>query len=253
MQILDIDISDNAAQLINTLSASFRKPVKFFPIDDGPDEPGGVQDIMDQPETGYYTVFLPSGLDRRMFEANVLYELFHIRQFEAGFPTLGRKDSILFSEDRDFVEELGSLVFSGVLDLEIYERLRKCRYTDAVRWFAGNIYEGLTSAASYKFEYLDDKYNFAHIVITFAKVLYHTDGEQDKKIQELFESYPLVLERSFEMRDMLRQNDPDTPESAAAVMGRTLDMLGLWDLFYLQTSDRRIRTKAEFEAFCSSQ
>ena len=250
MHILDVEISDYAAQLITTLCGSFRKPVEFYPADSDPDVANGGRYQIDQPDTVSYNVFLPSGLDRRMFEANILYELYHIGQFEAGFPTLGNKDSLLFSEDRDFVEDLGSLVFSAALDIYVFDRLRKCRYNDAVRWFAGNIYEGLTSAASYSFDYLDDKYNFAHLVITFAKVLYHTESEQDAKIRELFAEYPLVLERSFEMRDMLRQSNSDTPESTAAVMGRILDLLELWDLFYIRFPDRKIRTKTEFEAFC---
>ena len=251
MQILDVDISDYAAKQIDALCNSFRQPVKFLHIEEAGSETGAARDSTDPRDSMCYKVYLPSGLDRRMFEANVLYELFHIRQFEAGFPTLGRKDSVLFSEDREFVEELGGLIFSGALDLEIYERLCKCRYNDAVRWFGGNIYTGLVSAASYKFSNLDDKYNFAHLVITFVKVLYHTDNEQDAKIRELFADYPLVLERSFEVRDMLLQNDSNTPESVAIIMGRILSILELWDLFNIRISDLKIRTKTEFESFCA--
>ena len=252
IKIIDIDVSDNAAQLINTLCESFKRPVRFIPMEDSRDGTAGGIDPMDQADTVNYTVRLPSGLDRRMFEANVLYELFHIRQFEAGFPTLGNKDSLLFTEDREFVEDLGGLVFSCALDPEIFDRLRKCRYNDAVRWFGENLYNGLVSAASHKFSYLDDKYNSAHLTVTFSKVLYHTDSEQDAKIRGLFVGYPLVLERSFKIREMLRSNLPDTPESAAASMGRVLEILDLWDLFYVMASGRRIRTKTEFESFYGS-
>ena len=248
MKILDTEISDKAAMQIEAVCESLQRPVRYLPAED-PQNGAGADDARSGDPTEYYTVYLPSGLARRMFEANILYELYHIRQFETGFPTLGYKDSPLFSEDRDFVGELGSLIFTAVLDLDVYDSLCKCRYNDAVRWFAGNIYEGLTSAASYSFDNLDDKYNFAHLAVTFTKVLYHTDDEQDKKIRELFADYPLILERSFEARDMLRANSPDAPVSAAAAMGRMLGIFDLWDLFYIRISGRKIRTKSEFDTF----
>ena len=252
VKILSMDVSENATRQITALCGTLKKPVRFFDIDDPEDEESAEHGAMGESQSEYYTVYLSTDMERRLFEAHVLYELFHIRQYEAGFPTICYKDSLLFSEDREFVEDLGSSVFSGVLDMEVYDRLRECRYADTVRLIAENSYDVLISAASHKFSNLDDKYNFAHLVIAIAKVLYHTSSEQDAKVQESFSDYPLVLEQSFSVRDMLRNNSHDTPDTATVTMGRMLDMLDIWDLFYIRISDKRIRTKSEFESFLES-
>ena len=85
-------------------------------------------------------------------------------------------------------------------------------------------------------------------MITFAKVLYHTTEEQDSGVQKMFDNFPQILESAFSMRDMLRSHPPDSPESAVITMGKMIDMLDLWDLFYIRLADMKIRTKAEFEA-----
>ena len=250
MKILDIDVSENASRHIKKLCDTFQRPVEFLPAEQRQNDDAG-QNPLEAPNTNHYPVYLTTGLDRRMFEANALYELFYIRQFETGFPALCKKSSQLFFEDRELVEGIGASIFTGVLDIEVYDRLRECGYSDTVKWFAGNIYNGLVSVASQEYGNTDDKYNFANLVVTFAKVLFHTNDEQDGKIKALFADQPQVLERSFEMRDMMRQNHPESPATAAKAMGHMVNILDLWDLYYIQISGRRIRTKSEFESFCT--
>ena len=249
MNILGIDVSENASRQIKSLCDSFQRPVRFLRIDDTPDKTGNNNELSGGDETMYYPVYLQTGADRRLFEANALHELFHIRQYEAGFPALCNKNSQLYSTDRDFVEELGRSVFSVVLDIEVFDRMRECRYPDAVNWLIGDVFGGLLSAAPEINKSLNDKYSFANLVITFAKVLCYTDSEQDGKVREMLADYPLILERSFDMREMLRENHPDTPDSAVIAMGGMIDMSDLWDLFYIRITNKKIRTRSEYESF----
>lgn len=248
MEILGINMSDNAAEQIQKLCDSFQKQVSFHYENDKQNETGG---SVDSDDGSKYKVYLPSDLDRRTFEANVLYELFHIRQFEAGYPTLCNKDSILFDQDSELVNGLGSSIFFGVLDLDVFQKMRECRYIDAVYRFVEGIYESLISYASHVYGDLDDKYILAHLVLDLSKVLYHTNPEQDKQVQEAYVEYPSVIEQSFKMRDMMRQYPPDAPRTAAVTMGKIIDMLELWDLFYIKLDDSKIRTKNEFRAFAT--
>ena len=244
MEILGVKISEHAAEQVRTLCDSFSKPVKYF--------------ISESERTDYsgdptcYNVSLPSDLDRRTFEANVFYELLHVRQFEAGFPTLYNKDSIMFSKDGEFVNDLGSSIFFGVLDLDVFERMRELRYIDAVYRFVGSIFESLVDYASHIHGSLNDKYNFAHLVLDMSKILYHANPELDKAIQEAYKDYPDVLEKAFALRDLMHKNPPDAPVTAAVTMGILIDELDLWDLFYIKIRDEKIRTKTEFEAFAKS-
>ena len=249
MQILNMELSDNAAEQIQKLSESFQKPVRYFFSDnslnkDAPPEDGDGQ--------GYYIVYLPANLDRRTFEANVLYELFHIRQFEAGFPTLCNKDSIMYNRDSKLVDGLGSSIFFGVLDLDVFERMRECRYIDAVYRFVGSVFQILIEYASHVYGKLDNKYVYAQLVLDLSKVLYHANAELDTELQEAYKDHPQVLEKAFALRDLMHQNPPDAPDTAAVTMGILIDRLELWDLFYIKINDERIRTKTEFEAYFES-
>ena len=253
MEILGVELSSNAAEQVQKLCDSFTKRVKYIYSDDNVNEGVSTDDADGSDDTdgkGRYTVYLPSNLDRRTFEANILYELFHIRQFEAGFPTLCNKDSILFDRASDLVNGLGSSIFFGVLDLDVFERMRECRYIDAVYRFVESIFESLVAYASNFFGDLDDKYNFAQLVLDLSKLLYHDNAEYDRQIRESYRDFPRVLEQSFALRDMMRKNPPATPESAAVTMGKLIDALELWDLFYIKLNDDKIRTSAEFAAFC---
>ena len=243
MNILGINVSENASRHIKKLCDEFKKPVEYHNIEENQDEkgPGGLAIDVTNPER--YAVYLSIGLEQRVFESNVLYELLHIRQYETGFPTLCNKSSQLYYADREFVEGIGGSIFSGVLDAEVYDRLRECGYSDTVDWFTLNVYNGLLSAASRKYDNLDDKYSFANLAITFSRVMYHTNEEQDSKIQETFSAYPLVLARSTEIRDAMRRNHPDAPATAAMAMGKMIDALDLWDLFYILISGKKIRTR----------
>lgn len=249
MKILNINVSENATRHIKRLSDSFSKPVRFFPVEENPDKSGAGRSPAKTENAEYYSVYLSRDLDKRIFEANALYELFYIIQFESNFPALCNKKQRLFYEDGDFVEDLGRSLFTGILDIEIYDRLRECGYSDVVNTIADNVYNGLISNASNIRNNLDDKYSYANLVITFAKVLFHTNREQDDNIKTLFGEYPFVLERSFSIRDSLRENHPDTPDSAVLAMGGVIDMFNLWDLFYIQTNKNRIRTKSEYNSF----
>ena len=249
MEILNNTISDIAAKQIEALCCSFRKPVVFIPDDGDEKKEAEYINSIDMDPSQYYAIRLTSGLERRMFEAQVLHEILHIRQFEMGYPALCNKHSQQFLESSDSVEELGSSIFSGVLDIEVFARMTEYRYADAIAWAADNTYYGLITGAAQELSNSDDKYSFANLVITFAKVLYHTTGEQDAAIQKMFDNYPRVLESAFSMRDMLRACPPDTSDSAVVTMGNMIDMLDLWDLFYIRLADNKIRTKAEFEAY----
>ena len=241
MNILNVELSENAAEQIQKLCDTFQKPVKYF-YDEQDDDLAGSGGA-------YYKVTLPSDLDRRTFEANILYELLHIRQFEVGFPTLCYKDSILFDKDVELVEGLGSSIFFGVLDIDVFERMRECRYIDAVYRFVASIFESLIEYASHVYGSLDDKYNFAHLVLDLAKILYHANPELDQAIREAYRGYPAVLEQAFKLRDMMHQNPPDAPDTAVVTMGILIDELELWDLFYIKIRDDKVRTKSEFDEF----
>ena len=247
MEILGIAISDRAVKQIEELCGAFSRQVRYLPIESRSD--GGGEGTAGDDRAAYYTVYLEHDPDRHMFEANILHELYHIRQFEAGFPALCNKSSQLYISDSDIVEQIGGSIFSCVLDLEVYERLRECRYSDSVFADADQLYDSLLKAAEVERSDPDDKYDFAYLVTIFAKALYLTNPEQDEKLKEQFKNCPRIMERSLGMRDMLRSNHPGTPESAVIAMGSMLDMLELWDLFYIRLADKMIRTKNEFEAY----
>jgi hypothetical protein len=114
------------------------------------------------------------------------------------------------------------------------------------------IYESLISYASNVYGDLNDKYTFAHLALDLSKVLYHTSPEQDKQVREAYQSYPGLTALCFGMRDMMRQNPPDAPFTAAITMGKLIDILELWDLFYIKIENKKVRTKTEFRAFIES-
>ena len=148
MEILKITVSDNAAKQIEELCGSFRKPVVYIPDELSPEKEAEFIRLNNMDPSQCYAVYLTAGLERRMFEAQVLHELLHIKQFEMGFPALCNKNSQLFLSNSDTVEEIGGSIFSGILDIEVFARMIEYRYADAVAWFADNTYYGLITEAS---------------------------------------------------------------------------------------------------------
>lgn len=247
MEILGIKISESTAELIENLYASLSKPVRYLPLD-GEDILGAIE-VSETPAGGVYSVSLLTAIDGRLFESNVLYELYHIRQFEQGFPTLCSKNSELLRTQNEFVEELRGTILSTVLDLEVFVQLMENRFVDTLMWFTDNIYKDLTLSGALYLNRLNDKHNFANHVVNFVRVLYHTGENQDEEVREIYAGYPTVLERSFELRDTLRMNPPNSPKTAAIALGLMVDSLELWDLFFIKLGDETIRTKGEFAAF----
>lgn len=155
MEILSHTVSYKAEILINELISNFKNDVSFH-------------DISEINQTGFgacnltnYIVYLRTDLYGEPFETNVLHELYHLCQYEEGFPVTSTLFNCITRNDKNYFSGLGSAITSSLYDLDVYRRLMLNKYDSS--YFHKSRYKRLkaelSSAAPFN---CSDKYDFAY-------------------------------------------------------------------------------------------
>lgn len=133
MIILGRHLSGRASQLVRSIEQNLGKPVHYRFTDENKTKSYGQCDPW-QPDAYYvYSAkrLLSLSVSKRNnipFETNILHELFHLCQIEDGFPHTGTKIISQISTD-PLLDQLGEIVCSSILDLDVDARLKKHGYT----------------------------------------------------------------------------------------------------------------------------
>lgn len=249
MKILSKEISEKTENLVNTICSSLRVPVIYFPISQRPNSRDSVAGTVDPHERGgFYRVWLNEALPQYPFEVDLLHELHHIVQIEAGFSEIYNKDTPDFhSADRAFIEEVGSHLSSAVLDIEVNNWLLQCGYSYS--FFTEQNFAALLSQTDHLYTGLTDPLNAANLSCALLQGSLYVDKTSAANLFGVYSSYPKVSSCASALRNELLAMNIDSPVSSLFAHGLVIDSMNLWKFYYAATPDRKIRTHGEYVSF----
>lgn len=249
LKILSREISEKTENLVSAIYNSLRVPVLYFPISMRPDPKDSVAGTVDPHERGgFYRVWLDEMLPQDPFEADLLHELHHIVQIEAGFSEIYCKDTPDYhSADKTFVEEVGRHLSSVVLDIEVNSWLLQCGYSYS--FFTKRNYVNLLSQANHLYTGLVDPLNSANLSSALLHSSFCVDETSAANLFGAYSGYPKVSSCASALRNKLLAVNIDSPASSLFAHGLVIDAMNLWKFYYAATPDRKIRTHGEYISF----
>lgn len=251
-KVLSKKLSPKGEELLKYLEQSFGKSIMFYPIRDlehyGELSSYGAVDCH-SPEA--YKVWLREDFSLDVFESNLFHELHHIEQIEKAFPIVCNKDTdLLHSSESLFFEEIGAHIQSAILDIDVHNWLASREYSSD--FFVQNRFEGFMKNKDINYDRLDDKYNFANLVLAFFTFFTFANEQQKSQFKDAYGRYPKALLLAEDLAKTISSIGPWTPKKAALSMGILIDRLNIWDSYYIILNAQKIRTTKEFETFKSS-
>lgn len=252
MKILSRTLTERTAEIVTEIEKRIALPVDYRPIGGRPNNTyGAAGTVNPYGENGVYPIWLDKSLPPEAFEADVLHELRHILQVEAGFPSVFNKDSEEFhSKDQNFIQEVGSRLASVVLDIEVNRWLAQMGYSSA--FFAKGNLRYLIDNAGFKYPNLQDPLNFANVVLALLVTACDIDEDDAAQLYEAYgDAYPEVVAITKELREALLAMPLDNPLSATLGHGLLVNSLNLWRYYYVGFGGRKIRSRNEYLAFCA--
>ena len=245
MEIFNKVISEKAEKDIKNLTSAFSKKTEFFDITQTTLKGFGAV-YHDNPEM--YEVYVSSLLEGEAFETNIICELLHIKEAENGFPTSGIKNSetVLKEKNVAFFQYLNHSLQSAVLDINVFSQLVNMGYDTS---FFTNHKLKLIKEVSPEIN-MEDKYNqasFALQFILFALTAKNEEYEEAKNfLNSIFNGY---ADEIVPMIEDIKKIGYDTPYKAAQIMAYITDKYSLWDVFYIQLGNDKIRTKGTYRKY----
>ena len=248
MRILGKAVSSKTEALIIELEKSFHYPVEYIPISARPNGRGNTAGSVDiYHQTGKYRVWLDTTLPQEPYEADILHELHHITQGELGYPNVFNKNSADYhSNDRPFVETLGSHLGSVVLDIDVNRWLSKNGYSYS--FFTSNNYQTLFHSQQ-QFPLIDDPLNYAEVCLAIVHATLYVGDNKAKALFRHYSHFANAGETAFQLRKELLSYSYSTPQIAALPMGFLIDALNLWRWYFVTLSAIKIRTRKDYSTF----
>lgn len=133
MDILGKTVSEKTATIITEIEQRLRKPVKYQFTDPAKTKSFGQSDPW-KPDAYYvYSKEALFNLTKKSvinipFETNILHELMHLCQIEEGFPHTATIHTPQTLSDIDAYDNLGAMIVSSILDLNVDYRLKAYGY-----------------------------------------------------------------------------------------------------------------------------
>lgn len=251
MKILSKNLTEKTSEIVSSIEKSVHLPIAYYSVKDRPNKSYGVAGSIDvSGESGSYSIWLDTTLPPEAFEVNLLHELRHILQAEAGFSMVCNKPSLaLFSNDRDFIKEVGSHLASVVLDIDVNRWLRQMGYSSS--FFAQSNLAYLLQHTDARYPGLADPLNFANLVLSLLIAACDVDDKDAARLYEAYHTYPKAVESASHLRDQLLSMPLDSPVSTCLAHCILVDGLGLWKYYYVAAGDREVRTHQEYLSFCT--
>lgn len=252
MKILGKTISDRTASIIVSIEKALPLPIDYFPIQKCPGFSGNSAGSVDAfGSNGIYRVWLNTSLPKDAFEADLLHELRHIIQIKAGYSTVYNKDSIDFHTGLQVtIENIGSLLSSVVLDVEVNSWLRENGYS--YTYFTDNNYTVRLNDRSYATENINHLLGYSKFVLSLLHASLYVDDAASNKLFDAYASYSRASETAKRLREKIMNLPINTPQNAAIAHCYIIDTLQLWSYYGVLFQNKKIRTHKEFESFLGS-
>ena len=247
MVILGREISLKSKIHIECLISELSRKVDFYLASKECSSHG----YLDSSDIRCYKVYLSTSFANPLiFEANAIHELLHASQLDRKYPQVYNKNSpMLQSQDRGFVEEIGSHISSFALDYDVNQWLRSNGYEEAVNHFTERNYSGMMKNSGVKYLNWKDKYNFANLAISFASVIAYADNKQTEAFITAYSAYRQIVDVAIEIKDILNRIGSDTPLKANCIACMIIDKLNLWDIHYVVFDSLKIKTAKQSQEF----
>jgi len=250
LKILSKTITERTSQIVEKIEKTVHLPIVYFPAEDRPNKSDMVAGTVDTSgKTGTYPVYLVPTLPQEAFETDVLHELRHILQTEAGFSLVYNKNSSMFCSDgKEFVEKVGSHLASTVLDIEVNRWLNQMGYSPS--FFVQANLRYLINNSEFEYTHLDDPLNFANLVLALLSTATAVDDKDATQLYDAYHAYPQAVETTKKLRDQLLSMPLDNPISTCLAHCILVDELGLWTYYYVAAGGRKVRTHQEYLSVC---
>lgn len=212
MQILKRELSPKTAILVSQIEQSLHSSIYYLDVSMRPNMKDIVFGTVDvHPNDGIYKVWLQSALPQDPFEADLLHELRHIVQIKSGYPEVCNKNTAEFySEDRSFIQEVGSHLSSVILDIDVNIWLIRNGYS--YEYFSSKNVEGLLRNKDYRYTMLDDSLNFANLSCALLNASLFSNKLSIQKICDAYSAYPEVIRAVSDLYDKLSTMTIDNPK-----------------------------------------
>ncbi len=189
-----------------------------------------------------------TSLPQPAFEANLLHELYHLCQYVEKFPTTSTKIvPQLSSKDQAFLDVLGSVSASMVLDLDVCDRI------SALGLSSGYFFDiRYKNAMSYNYGIITDRDSVASMIIRLAGIILQNSKWQSKNVLEHYQSKnPYIVQRAKSLATKIKKHDHSTPEGCFKCLAVMYEFLDIWDWQIIQFHGQQFFSNAQVNTFLS--
>lgn len=241
MKILGKVISEPTANLIDSITSAFCKPVLFsFTSSDDPSY-GHCNPF----EPDAYRIFCKESLlnitkadqPNIPFETNILHELFHICQMEEGFPSTftyaGRDDG------------LGSLIVSSILDIDVDHRLLQFGF-DSSYFHSARMKHARKVAL--KNQVYTDPLEFVQMAVSLSSMMCRCPEPEISSIVMLYgRKNAALINCIFTIAKDLKEIGCSSPESAFRSLVYLFDAFSIWNNQMIVFQGKQYRSLSEVQ------
>ena len=242
--ILSHTISPKTSEEISRIVTYLNHTVDFKPLPANNSIGFGRTDYTTSP---HWTVYSILELPPRVFEANILHELYHLCQVVESFPTTStrNKPNATLSEKDNF-NRLGSLYASVILDLDVCDRISDFGLSS--EYFFDIRYK---QAMSYHIDYeIVDRCDFISMAMRLAGMILQNNRIQSKNVLDHYKAKnPRLINCAKSLANKIKKIDYHTPVGCLQAISAVYDYLQVWDWQFITYSGQNFTSSEQVHTF----
>lgn len=167
-----------------------------------------------------------TSLPQLAFEANLLHESYHLCQHHENFPmTSTKRQKNISAHDQDFLDRIGTVSSSLVLDLDVCDRIDNFGLNSA--YFFDIRYR---QAMSFHFEQLTRRDDQVSMVLRIAGVILQNSRRQSMEVCQHYQAKNrYIVQKAKGLARIIQRIDHNSPEGCFKCLTAMYDYLNIWD------------------------
>jgi hypothetical protein len=241
MDVLGVKISAKTEEYAIEITRCLSRPIAYYFA------PEGTRSTMDANDPTMYKIhLLRTGQCR--FEAALLHELSHLRQFEQGYPMMGLKLTSMYDNAQNSFAELGLLIMSIVLDYEINHWLISAGYSGGIKEAARQSFDSFVkNRKRMNVNKSSDKHHLSLAVMILAAPYMNMDAKQQEVIKDLYPSF--IMEKVINIVNSIRSSGANNPIVCVKEMCNILNTFGLWNAYMVFIGPDVLKTQKDAQKY----
>lgn len=222
-EILGKKISEKTVAEIERIIDYIQHPVTFQEIPEENSHGFGYSNWFAEPIKIVASI---THLPQNAFEANLLHELYHLCQHYENFPmTSTKRQTNISRNDEDFLNRIGSMSASLILDLDVCDRIENFGLSSG--YFFDVRYR---QAMSYHFDQLTRRDDQVSMILRVTGIILQCSKRQAQEVCQHYQGKnKYIVRKASSLAKKVMGLDHNSPEGCFKCLTVMYDYLNIWD------------------------